>query len=185
IPNAMTDLEFFPGGLVSICTLQGDGYHRETRQPGADLSDLPDDVRAEIEAVWTPEVVAAWQASQVPPAPTKAHVYAERDRRLAMGFSYDFGDGRGVHRFGTTDADKRGWDEVSELADVLRRTGSSAGITIATETGPARITPAEWDAILLASAAMRQPIWQASFLLTALDPIPADYADDVHWPPAA
>lgn len=171
-------------GVISIARDDDGVTHRETRQPGADISDLPGDVRTEIEALWTPEVVAAWQASQVPPAPTKAQIYAERDRRLAMGFSYDFGDARGVHRFGTTDADKRGWDEVSELADVLRRTGSSAQITIATETGPAQITPAEWDAILLASAAMRQPIWQASFLLTALDPIPADYADDVHWPPA-
>ncbi|MEW6124972.1 MAG: hypothetical protein AB1698_20380, partial [Pseudomonadota bacterium] len=185
IPNAMTDLEFFPGGLVSICTLQGDGYHRETRQPGADLSDLPEDVRAEIEAIWTPEVVAAWQASQVPPAPTKAHVYAERDRRLAGGFDFDFGDARGVHHFGTTVGDMVGWDEVSKLADVMRRLASPGLIAIATETGRAQVTPAEWDAILLASAGMRQPIWQASFLLTALDPIPADYADDVHWPPAA
>lgn len=178
-------LDIIPGGLVYVCTEMDGLTHRAPRAPGSDLSDLPDDFRAEIEAIWTPEVVAAWQASQVPPGPTKAHVYAERDRRLAGGFDFDFGDTRGVHRFGTTVGDMIGWDEVSKLADVMRRLASPDLITIATETGPAQITPAEWDDILLASAAMRQPIWQASFLLTALDPIPADYADDVHWPPAA
>lgn len=177
-------LDFSPGGVVSIGTLQGDGDHRETRQPGADLSDLHEDVRAQIEAVWTPEVVAAWVAANPPWTPRPADVHAERDRRLAMGFDFDFQDTRGVHRFGATPADMVGWDEVSKLSDVLRRMGSTDLITIATETGTAQITPAEWDAILLACAEMRQPIWQASFALTAMDPIPSDYTADAHWPPA-
>ena len=117
-------------------------------------------------------------------APPSIHqVYAERDRRLAAGFAFDFGDARGVHHIGTSLADMRGWDEVSKLADVLRRSGGGT-ITIATDTGVAEVTPAEWDAILLASAAMRQPIWQASFALAAMDPIPADFAEDGYWPPA-
>lgn len=115
-------------------------------------------------------------------APPSIHqVYAERDRRLAAGFTHDFADVRGVHQIGTSLADMRGWDEVSKLADVLRRSGGGT-ITIATDTGVVEVTPAEWDAILLASAAMRQPIWQASFALAAMDPIPADYADDGYWP---
>src|SRR5690606_41968408 len=44
-----------------------------------------------------------------------ALVVAERDRRLAMGFDYDFQDERGVHRISTTPADMAGWDEVTKL----------------------------------------------------------------------
>ena len=38
------------------------GYFRRSLSPGDDLSDLPDVVRAKIEAEWTPEVVAAYIA---------------------------------------------------------------------------------------------------------------------------
>ena len=127
--------------------------------------------------------IAEMEIDPVSAPPSKHHVYAERDRRLAAGFTFDFGDARGVHHIGTSLADMRGWDEVSKLADVLRRSGGGT-ITIATDTGVAEVTPEEWDAILLASAAMRQPIWQASFALAAMDPIPADFADDGYWAPA-
>lgn len=137
------------------------------------------------------QMVAEWEAAggviaayEPPPprAPSKADVEAERDRRLARGFVFDFGDMRGVHFFGTTPKDMDGWKEVSEAADVRRRAGSTDPITISTETGVVEINPAEWDSILLASAAMRQPIWRASFTLAAMDPIPEDYAADTHWP---
>lgn len=54
-------------------------------------------------------------------------------------------------------------------------------IAILTSTGPATVTATEWQQILLASAAYRQPIWQASFVLQAMSTIPADFADDVYW----
>lgn len=38
--------------------------HRGSREPGADISDLPPDVQATISAAWTPEVVQAWQDHQ-------------------------------------------------------------------------------------------------------------------------
>ena len=50
--------------------------HRDAREPGADLSDLPPDLQAQVAAVWTPDFVAAWQA-QHHPAPTLADVLAE------------------------------------------------------------------------------------------------------------
>lgn len=108
-------------------------------------------------------------------------VIAERARRLAGGFVFDFGDPRGVHRIGTTEADMAGWSEVTMLAQARLAIGDATPIAIVTDTGPTSVTPAEWLSILLASAAHRQPIWQASFALQTMDPIPADYAEDGYW----
>lgn len=112
---------------------------------------------------------------------TAAMVLAERARRLALGFDYDFGDERGVHRIGTTAADLAGWDEVSKLTGALINLGSAAPVIIVTDTGGVQITPLEWQAILVAAAVFRQPIWAASFALQAMSPIPSDYRDDVYW----
>lgn len=109
-------------------------------------------------------------------------VQLERTRRLALGFNYDFTDGRGVHRIGTTEDDLKGWDEVTTVANALIATGSPSGtIAIVTDTGPVTVTAMEWQAVLVAAAAFRQPIWAASFSLQALDPIPADFRDDDWW----
>lgn len=115
-------------------------------------------------------------------APTEADVIAERERRLALGFDYDFGDDRGVHRIGTTKADMAGWDEVAKLAAAKIAKGEgSATILISTDTGPVLVTALEWQDILVAAGDVRQPLYQASFVLMAMDPIPTDYADDARW----
>lgn len=116
--------------------------------------------------------------------PQPYHVHVERDRRLSLGFDYDFGDGRGVHRIGTSEGDTRGWQEVSTASAAAIAIGQGEfALTIMTDTGPAEITALEWQAILLAAAAFRQPIWQASFALERSDPIPTDFADDQYWSP--
>lgn len=116
------------------------------------------------------------------PLTKQGQVIAERKRRLALGFDYDFGDDRGVHRIGTTEADLKGWDEVTDIAsaDIALGNGSTA-ISIATDTGPCTVTALEWQSILVAAGAFRQPIWAASFALQAMDPIPADFTDDSYW----
>lgn len=115
------------------------------------------------------------------PVVTLDHVIIERNRRLALGFDYDFGDARGVHRIGTTDADMAGWSEVTTLAQTRLVLGMSDVISIVTDTGQVDVTPTEWMNILLAASAFRQPIWAKSFVLQAADPIPADYTADAHW----
>jgi hypothetical protein len=118
------------------------------------------------------------------PPPTAADVIKERARRLALGFDYDFGDERGVHRIGTTDADMAGWDEVTKGAQAAINLGGGATtiIGIVTDTGPVDVTALEFQQILVAATAHRQPIWHASFALQAMTPIPADYTSDSHWP---
>lgn len=114
--------------------------------------------------------------------PTIDDVWREKERRLALGFDYDFGDERGVHHIGTTPSDMAGWDEVTKFAQALINAGTPKGnILILTDTGPAEVTAAEWQQMLLAAAAFRQPLWLRSFEITAMDPIPADYTSDEHW----
>lgn len=116
------------------------------------------------------------------PAPTAADITAERTRRLALGFNYDFEDARGVHRIGTTDADLKGWDDVSTYAGALIDSGHlTTPIAIVTDTGPCSVTAPEWRAIEIEAAAFRQPLWAKSFALMASNPIPADFKNDSHW----
>lgn len=108
--------------------------------------------------------------------------------KLAVGFPFDFGDARGVHQIGTTERDLKGWDEVRALAAAYRENGQAAAeITIATDTGAAVITAAEWPPIDIAAGAFRQPIWAASFAVQAkiLQGIITDYAgvdNAADWP---
>ena len=121
----------------------------------------------------------------VVPAPTVDDVVAERERRLALGFDFNFADARGIHHIGTTPDDMRKWmDEVTPLAQTYINAGQPNGeITIATETGIAVITAEEWQSILIAAAGYRQPLYAASFALQAMDPIPADFATNpAYWP---
>lgn len=109
-------------------------------------------------------------------------VIAERERRLAAGFDFDFGGARGSHHIGTTTEDMVGWREVSDMAfKAMARGDSAKQIGIATDSGPTIVTALEWLDVLDAAEAFRQPIWTASFRLQALAEIPADFAADIHW----
>lgn len=124
------------------------------------------------------------QAEPTPePVYTVEMVVEERERRLALGFDYDFGDTRGVHHIGTTEQDLKNWDEVTKLAQAAINLGQpDTMINIITDTGPCQVTATEWQHVLLAAGEARQPVFHASFALQAMDPIPADYADASRWP---
>lgn len=130
---------------------------------------------------WNGETVVVFTPPLLPP--TVDDVLAERARRLSAGFNFDFGDGRGVHRIGTTDADQIGWDEVTKYSQALVAAGQGEQqIGIVSDTGPTMVTAVEWQSILIAAGEFRQPIWTASFILQAMNPIPPDFADDGFWP---
>lgn len=112
-----------------------------------------------------------------------AGIVAERTRRLTAGFDYDFGSARGIHRIGTTDADQIGWSEVTTLSNALiALADTTTKITAVTDTGPVEMYAIEWQAILVAAGQFRQPIWKASFMLQAMETIPADFTSDQYWP---
>jgi len=109
-------------------------------------------------------------------------VRMEAHHRLEAGFDYDFGDARGVHRIGTTEADLRGWDEVSTYAFALALTGDMTTlITIETDTGTTQVTSLEWLDVLKAAAAIRQNIWNKSFEMQKAKSRPSNVEDDKHW----
>lgn len=126
------------------------------------------------------------------PAPSvddlKRMVEVERDRRLSVGFDFDFGDTRGVHRFGTTGSDRFGWAEVEGLAAAALDIGqASLPIAVRTDTGDLTIAAHEWPAVRLAGALALQPVWQASWtikdeIVSGLLTDPAAIATHPAWP---
>ena len=74
-----------PHRTANLRTKTKAGVHRETRLPGSDLSDLPNDIKAEIEKEWTPDVVAAYEAALAdaePVEPTQAEIDEEQTRLI-------------------------------------------------------------------------------------------------------
>lgn len=106
----------------------------------------------------------------------------ERDRRLSLGITVDFEDNRGEHVIGTRNADMVGWEEVRRYATLLLSTDQpDTMLTIVTDTGKVQISPAEWQEIDMLISSYRQTIFLSYFDLTALSPIPTEYADDKYW----
>lgn len=183
-PNWRTDA----GEPVSDARLAEDGYLPVVEEPPEHDADAGMQVEAPLAAwaVGETSVEAAYIVESFSPEVARANraarVVVERARRLALGFDYDFGDGRGVHRIGQTAADLAGWSEVTTAAQTAINLGSTTPIGIVTDTGPVAVTPLEWQAILAAATAYRQPIWAASFALQAMSPIPVDFTVDSYWP---
>lgn len=131
---------------------------------------------------WLP--IIANETPQVEIPITVEDIYIERDRRFNLGFAYDFGDARGIHQIGMTKTDMEGWNEVTIWADTkLKLNQPDATTYIMTNTGPAQITPMDWYHVLDAASAVRQNIWQKSFYISSLSPIPVDFRTDPYWAP--
>lgn len=160
--------------INAVCPIVGVSiqYYENKNTWRIDYSDLAtDEQKAAAQAV-----LAAFD----PNKPTVEQLAAERERRLALGFNYNFGDARGIHRIGTKPSDMVGWSEVSTYAGALLDSGdTSTTIAIVTDTGPCTVTAPEWRAIEIEAAAFRQPIWAKSFVLMAS--LPTDYTNDAHW----
>ncbi|KRA05368.1 hypothetical protein ASD74_02410 [Rhizobium sp. Root564] len=123
---------------------------------------------------------------KITPRPVTAEMLTfELDRRLSLGFDYDFEDERGVHHFGTTPADMTRWtQEVTPLAQAAMNMGEpDRQIGIKTETGATFVTATEWWRVLDAAAEWRQPLYAAYFMLKSLPQIPTDFATNTDfWP---
>jgi len=118
----------------------------------------------------------------IPPV-TADEVIAERIRRLEQGFDYTFADSRGTHHFATTEEDMKGWSAVDASAGAFIDVGlPDQEIQLITGTGVVAVTAIEWKSVMVAAAIWQQPIWQSSFVLQSIDPIPSNYKDDEHWP---
>ncbi|KQS55888.1 hypothetical protein ASG17_07510 [Brevundimonas sp. Leaf363] len=128
-------------GLLFLKWDTENGPHRGSREPGHDLSDLPREVAAEIEAVWTPEFIAAWRAEHYP-APTfeeakaakNAAVTARREAVFAAGFTPSTGALAGHTLQVRNETDKINWltSQASYSAAVMGGHGAVMGATFRT-----------------------------------------------------
>lgn len=116
--------------------------------------------------------------------PTVQDVLNERGRRLALGFDYDFGDERGVHHISTTADDEAGWKAVDRWANACIALGDTTSTQVIwTGSGAVQVTAQEWHRIVAHGSDVQQVLWQRSFALQAMDPIPFDYDSDLWWTP--
>lgn len=114
---------------------------------------------------------------------TEDQVWAEKDRRWALGFDYKFPDERGTHRFGTTKKDLEDWNKVTVSAQTALNLGQpEARIPIWTDTGVTSVTALEWQGVLATADVFFQNVIAYAGALIAYPPIPVDYTDDKWWP---
>lgn len=69
-------------GRIDLRFIKDGMFVREARAPGQSIADLPAEARAEIEAVWTPQFVADFQAAVE--AETQPEPLTIEDYRLAI-----------------------------------------------------------------------------------------------------
>ena len=107
----------------------------------------------------------------------------EIERRLSLGFDFDFEDERGVHHFGTTTKDMQRWaQEVTPLAQAAMNMGQPDRlIAIKTETGLVSLAASEWWRVLDAATGRRQSLYGSYFALKAMERVPTDYTSDNRW----
>lgn len=177
----MKNIAYFNPETRTVCATASMQPKMDPDPAGDPWVPIPDGVDIDDPAEWT---VAEDDTLVFVGRPVAvADVTLERDRRLAAGFDYDFQDTRGVHRIGTTPGDMEKWvGEVTPIAQAflnLNMPGSQ--IEIKTETDVVAVTALEWQSVLAAAMAMRQPIYQGYFALKAMHPIPDNFKDDQYW----
>jgi len=113
-----------------------------------------------------------------PPAPiTNDDINRERARRIVAGKVID-----GVYVTGR-DEDARNLTNLMLAAQQRITTGISTPTTYRDGNNVDHpLSPAEIVSLWQQSAAYVEALYAASWALKALDPIPADYTTDQHWP---
>lgn len=129
------------------------------------------------------QIIAAGNiAPYVAPAPTAADVNAERDRRLMAGKGFTpAGYGAQVMVNALDEANLNGL-ATTALVQVAAGNGSSI---VQWRDNSDTLHDLTYDQVLdlhSQASAYKQAVFAASWALKDADPIPADYADDAHWP---
>lgn len=184
------DRHDFSGASVMLRWESSDGFHREIRWPGDNLDDLPDEVREEIEAHWTPELVSEYEAAQAaarePEPPTSETIDNERDRRIAAGFEFN-----GV-RYQTRSEDRENIAGASTAALAAMMNGAQPGdfrwhggdsdfCWIAEDNSLVTMDAQTVFAFGQAAMAHKQAMIFAARALKDMETIPPDFADDIYW----
>lgn len=119
-------------------------------------------------------------APYVPPAPTGDDVNAERQRRIIAGAVFG-----GIHVTGR-DEDIVNLTNLALAAQVRITGGDTTTLTTYRDGDNVDhdLTPPAMLALWQQASVRVSAIYAASWALKAMNPIPADFADDSHWGPA-
>jgi alkanesulfonate monooxygenase SsuD/methylene tetrahydromethanopterin reductase-like flavin-dependent oxidoreductase (luciferase family) len=114
------------------------------------------------------------------PAPTGADVDAERERRIGLPLTVTLSVGS--IPINMDDKAQRNLQGLATVGQYLTATGSSQTTTFRDyDNTDHDLTPADLVSMGLQVAAHVQSIYAKSWALKAMNPIPADYADDKYW----
>lgn len=142
----------------------------------------PDGTEVEIDRIGVAPPEDA--LSDPPPAPpSRADVFAQRDRRLALGATISVAGYGDVPVRGRID-DMIAYLSVKDMAHALQDQGVTApAITLRDAANTLHtLTPAQAIALISQAQAVAQEIYAASWALLDAPDLPEDVASDAHWP---
>lgn len=122
-------------------------------------------------------------ALALPPAPSSVDVNNERDRRINAGTAVQIA-GYGSVPLQGRDKDQRNLLGLQAAAAMRLAAGDNATLTKFRDADNVdhMLTPSQIVELWSKGAAWISDTYDASWDIKALDPIPADYADDSRWP---
>lgn len=123
-----------------------------------------------------------WHAPQ-PPTPSSAVVNAERDRRVSAGTTVTI-DGYGPVPLQGRDQDQTNLLGLVTAANLRIASGDTATLTKFrdVENVDHMLTPPQIVEMWSKGSAWISAVYDASWTIKAMNPIPTDYADDSRWP---
>lgn len=117
------------------------------------------------------------------PEPAGADIDAERERRIALGFTADIGGGETVPVDTRNAVDFRNLNGLGTGSLSRMVAGNGTTFTFRGSDNVTRdLTPAQMNALAMQALAHVDAHYEAAWALKATSPLPADYADDGYWP---
>jgi hypothetical protein len=131
--------------------------------------------------MWTPDtslIITAEQKAAEARAALAGAINSERQRRISAGKVID-----GVHVTGS-DEDARNLTSLALAAQMRLAAGDTETTTTFRDGGNVdhELTPAQLLSLWQQSAEYVSALYAASWALKAMEPIPADFANDSYWP---
>ena len=127
--------------------------------------------------------IQAWLNARYPIRPTRADVDAERDRRLAAGVLVTLTGYAAPLRIQCGGTDRTNLTGLRLTADRRIAAGDTTTLPFRCRGNVTHdLTPAQMIEAFDHASAFHTAVMQASWALKYMATIPADYADDSHWP---
>lgn len=187
--NLIRVVEPFDSHTLSAATLDRNYSDEELAEFGLKrvvLADIPGDKIAVGDPIYEEDgngVVHQVYDLADKPGPTGDNVNAERERRIVAGANFTVqGHGAPIHVTGR-DEDKVNLQGLAFAASLRLGQGDNATLTVFRDGQNVdhSLIPAQVLELWQHAAAYVTLVYQRSWEIKALDPIPADYADDSYW----